>query len=148
MAISILFLSSVYHSLLVTDQRFIGSPDSVRLVFLSRTGSTHWRSLSPTLSSNYLACWSTELGQWGWSHATLAPSSNIPSQQARSHRSLEDSWGVLIVQIYVSYLLVMLLLVVLRGIISQVLVSWVPFHDELFVIDLVDHVKVILLHRS
>ena len=95
-----------------------------------------------------MACWSSELGQWGWSHATLAPSSNIPLQQARSHRSLEDSWGVLIVQIYVSYLLVMLLLVVLRNIISQVLVPWVPFHDELFVIDLVDHIKVILLHRS
>ena len=28
------------------------------------------------LSSNYLACWSTELGQWCWPYATLAPSSN------------------------------------------------------------------------
>ena len=101
-----------------------------------------------SLPASLIACWSSELGQWGWSHATLAPSSNIPSQQARSHRSSEDSWGVLIVQIYVSYLLVMLLLVVLRSIISQVLVSWVPFHDELFVIDLVDHIKVILFHRS
>ena len=51
-------------------------------------------------------------------------------------------------QINVSYLLVMLLLVVLRNIISQVLVARVPFHDELFVIDLVDHIKVVLLHRS
>ena len=30
-----------------------------------------------SLLSNYLACWSTELGQWGWPHAALAPSSNI-----------------------------------------------------------------------
>ena len=47
-------------------------------------------------------------------------------------------------QINVSHLLVMLLLVVIQKIISQVLVSRVPFHDELFVIDLVDHIKVIL----
>ena len=48
-------------------------------------------------------------------------------------------------QINVSHLLVMFLLVVFRNIISQVLVSRVPFHDELFVIDLVDHIKVVLL---
>ena len=100
------------------------------------------------LSSNYLACWSPELGQWGWPCATLAPSSNTPSQQAWSLCSLEVSRGVLIMQINVSHLLVMLLLVVLRNIISQVLVPRVPFHDELFVVDLIDHIKVILLHRS
>ena len=33
------------------------------------------------LSSNYLACWSTELGQWGWPYAALAPSSNKREQQ-------------------------------------------------------------------
>ena len=42
----------------------------------------------------------------------------------------------------------MLLLVVLRNIICQVLVSQVPFHDELLVIDLVAHIKIILLHLT
>ena len=109
-------------------------------------GNPYCQSLSVSLSSNYLACWSSELGQWGWPYATLAPSFNIPSQQARSYRSLKESWGVLMVHIYVSYLLVVLFLVGLRNIISQVLVPWVPFHDELFVIDLADHIKVSLFH--
>ena len=125
----------------------ISSPLSLPTLFYF-----HWLVATPVaplrLSSNYLACWSTELGQWGWPYAALAPSSNTPSQQAWSLCSLEVSRGVLIMQIYVSYLLVMPLIVVLRNIISQVLVPWVPFHNELFVIDLVDGIKVILLHQS
>ena len=125
----------------------ISSPLSLPTLFYIR-----WLVATPVvplrLSSNYLACWSTELGQWCWPYATLAPSSNTPLQQAWSLCSLQVSRGVLLMQINVSHLLVMLLLVVLRKIVSQVLVSRVPFHDELFVIDLVDYIKVVLLHRS
>ena len=53
----------------------ISSPLSLPTLFYY-----HWLVATPVvplrLSSNYLACWSTELGQWGWSHAGLMPSSN------------------------------------------------------------------------
>ena len=114
---SIVYSLQLWLLLLIFSCRRLFLP-SLSLAISFAVLSLSLRSLSRSLSSNYLACWSTELGQWGWSYASLMPSSNIPSQQAWSLCSLEVSRGVLIVQINVSYLLVMLLLVVLRNIIS------------------------------
>ena len=73
---------------------------------------------------------------------------NTPSQIARCNRSWNISWRIILLQLQRSDTYVMSAVMMFTWIICQVILSWIPYHSEVFVVNLITRVEVTHLHRA